>query len=84
MGLIGWLFRRWLAGVIFGPLLVVWYVLLAVLVIADARNKGQTPVLGNGIAVVAIVAAGISDWMIIRRVKRRMKRKPPPPPPRPH
>jgi hypothetical protein len=60
-----------------------WYVLLAVLVIADARNKGQTPVLGNGVAIAAIVAAVISDYMIMKRVKRRMKRRRPPPPPPP-
>jgi len=83
VGLIGWLFRRWLAGVIYGPLLVAWYVLLAVLVISDARNKGQAPVLGPGVAVVAVIAALISDYMIMKRVKRRMKRRPPPPPPRP-
>jgi hypothetical protein len=79
VGLFGWLFRRWLAGVIYGPLLVFWYLVIVVWSTNSAHSRGEEPVIGTGTTILAVVLALISDFIIVRRVKRRMKARPPRP-----
>ena len=68
MGLLGWLSRRVLAWVLFAPLVAFWYVMIVV------ATRGNPPPIER-VAGLAIVLAGISDWIIVRRVKKVMKRK---------
>lgn len=66
MGLLGWLSRRVLAWVLFAPLVAVWYVL-----ILYATRANPPPV--ERVAIAALALAGVSDWIIVRRVKKMMQ-----------
>lgn len=72
-GFLGWLARRFLAAWIFPPLLAFWYLVFAFGFRLQPRPVGEAGVMVNTALIAAVVAAIISDGMIIRRVKRAMK-----------
>jgi hypothetical protein len=83
MGLFGWLARRALAAWLWAPLVGMWYVILAV---AYGVRPGATGAPGGPeqrVLLGAVVLGTITDWLIVRRVKRAMKRRQAPPPQQP-
>lgn len=75
MGLIGWMGRRFLAAWLFAPLFGFWYVVFEFGLHLPPRAIGTSGATLNTAVVAALVAAFITDGMIVRRVKRIMKRR---------
>jgi hypothetical protein len=73
VGLLGWLSRRVLAFLIFAPLLGFWYGLFAYVIRLPPGWMGLGARPEQEIVVAAVVAALISDFLIVRAVKRVMK-----------
>ena len=73
MGLLGWMSRRALAALIFAPLLGFWYAVLAYGFKVPPGSLGLQGRPQEELLVLATVAALVSDWLIMRRVKRAMK-----------
>jgi hypothetical protein len=73
VGLLGWLARRAIAFLIFAPLLGLWYGFFTFVVRLPPGWMGLGARPEQEIVVVAIVAALISDLLIVRAVKRVMK-----------
>jgi hypothetical protein len=85
MGVLGWIARRFLAAWLFAPLFAFWYVVFEFGLHLPPRAFGAGGATVNTAVIAALVAAFITDGMIVRRVKRAMKaRKAPPPPPPSH
>ncbi len=73
MGLAGWLSRRVMAALILAPLLGIWYAVLAYGVRLPPGWLGIQGRPQEELLIAATVAALISDWLIMRRVKRAMQ-----------
>lgn len=73
LGFLGWMSRRALAALIFAPLLAFWYAALAFGFKVPPGFLGLQGRPQEELLVLATVAALISDWLIMRRVKRAMK-----------
>ena len=73
MGLLGWLARRALAAWIFPPLLAFWYGLFAFVVRLPAGVLGMKERPQAELVIAALLMAFISDFLIVRAVKRAMK-----------
>jgi len=75
VGFIGWIGRRFLAAWLFAPLFGFWYLVFEFGLHLPPRPIGGSGAMINTAVVAALVAAFITDGMIVRRVKKAMKRR---------
>ena len=73
MGLLGWLARRALAAWIWAPLVALWYGVFVVIYKIQPGATGSPGGPEQRAVLFAVVLGSITDWLIVRRVKKAMK-----------
>jgi len=73
VGFLGWMSRRALAVWIFAPLVAFWCGVFAFGLKVPPGTLGLAGRPQDELLVAATAAALVSDWLIMRRVKRAMK-----------
>ncbi len=73
MGFLGWLARRALAAWIWAPLVALWYGVFVLVFKVTPGAMGAPGGPEQRAVILAIVFGSITDWLIVRRVKKAMK-----------